>query len=241
LLLLLAALVTSSAEALSCAGDSIALFPPNGDIPPNAVFVIQGFGSASESLRGLTADRLELRTPGTREIVRFTGALTENGVTQIEFSSPRPALRPGQLELWMSRPGRGDELLWSHLGSWNVVGLPDATWPVLVEQPDRITVRTTDSTWGASTFASFSASSDDSSAYWQVSIEPVSDPSGVSRSLLMPGNSFWLGLGPCGGNYTFEPGEEYSVTLVPIDAAGHRASAAPSIPVDFPKEPEKVP
>ena len=234
--LLVALFTPAIAAALSCAADSFEVFPLPGDIPPNTLFVLQGRGVASPAVRGLTLDRIELRTHEGNYPLRVIER-RDAPTALIHFAPVEAKLRDGQLELWLLLDAGGREPQWIHNGTWNVQGAADETFPRLVHQEDRAAVKAQSSMWGESITADLSVAADEPLVYWLVSVDEAENAGPLGRPLAFYAADKRLSLyiGPCGGNYPLAHGKQYIVDLAPVDAAGHQGRAtAPSILVEIP-------
>lgn len=147
--LLVVLLGTGSARALPCIPVPLEVFPLPGDIPPNAVFVLQGASPVSIHVRSLTLDRIELRTREGNYPLRIAERRDEP-VAWLRFAAVEPQLRAGQLELWLLLDAGRREPQWIHHGTWNVQGVADESYPRVSEHEHRATVKVQDSMWGKS-------------------------------------------------------------------------------------------
>jgi hypothetical protein len=223
------------ARALTCIPVPLEVFPLPGDIPPNAVFVLQGTGPVSTLVRDITLDRIDLRTPEGNYPLRILERPPEP-TAWIRFAPVEAKLRSGQLELWLLLDAGGREPQWSHQGTWNVQGAPDESFPRLTHQEDRAAVKVETSMWGGIT-AEFSVAADEPSVYWLVSVDEAESASPLGRpvSFYAAERGLSLYVGPCGGNYPLAHGKQYLADISPVDAAGHQGRAtAPSILVEIP-------
>lgn len=188
------------------------------------------------AVRGLTLDRIELRTPKDNYPLRVVSR-RDKPVAQIQFAPVDAKLREGQLELWVSIDTGQRAPQWSHFGTWDVRGAPDESYPRLVHQEDHAAVKTQSSTWGESITASFSVAADEPSVYWLVSVDESENGGPLRRpvNFYAADKGLSLSIGPCGGNYPLAHGKQYVVDLAPVDAAGqHGGATAPSIQVAVP-------
>jgi hypothetical protein len=225
-----------AAHALTCAPASLELFPTSGEIPPNTVFVLQGTGERAKDIGALALGSLELRTPDGNYPLKLIER-SDGPPAILRFASVEPNLREGQLELWILRDQGGREPQWIHWGSWNVQGVPDETYPAILQQENHATVQARDTAWGESISAEFSVTADEARVYWLISADLSSDMSPMGQEVSFYADTKRLSLytGPCGANYPLEHRKQYLVDLTPVDAAGHHGRpTAPSIVVEIP-------
>jgi hypothetical protein len=225
-------LLPSPASALSCAGSSHSLFPPPGEIPPNAVFVLQGdTGPAGEAIRAFEAGSAEFFTPeaeGSPEQV-IPIRIVERGDSYLSYVVVAPvtaALPKGRVGFRIRWQAGTSAERWVNQGWWTVGDEPDRVAPSLhrVSDSDSIVPRQFDSMWGRSVSFELPSSATESPVLLLARVHETEGGAPVGRTIelfLFP-KSYSLYTGPCGRNHVLPAGERLSVDLIPIDSAGNR-------------------
>jgi hypothetical protein len=210
------------ADEYVCVPPEIAVFPPPGEIPSNAVFVLQGVGKAGETIRSLSASDVVFHRKGVdiraRILSRGDGTSSNLVLAPLEGQ-----LLAGPIELRIFRPPVGQESPWKSAGSWTVSSASDRTVPDF-DGSESTASMTRVETFDERIHVDFSVGSTESPVLLLASVEEAEDeiPTGKREDLFLFPNKHYLYRGPCGRNHALERGRQYLVDLVPVDAAGNR-------------------
>lgn len=235
LLLLLALLLPSTQARAECVSRLIQIWPPAGSLPPNAIFLIEGYGLDRPLVKKIQSCDLVLASGSERLCLvpadRYAG---ESGVEQAVLR-PERSLTPGaEYRLLASDEGpRADQwaqgrLTGSVLGSvtW-IVDLPrDDTPPTWREQPRVIKAEVVEYGCGLGIGAAVGVTIDDNSPTLALTTVVGSDASGPRSFLLQPSKSeIYIGHDMCYGGFDLRPGQRYQATISLIDAAGNASDS----------------
>lgn len=218
----LLALAPGRADALSCLQLGIEVFPPPGEIPSNAVFVLQGDGGQGETLRSLSSADIALRSEGADLRVRILSR--SNGyLSHVVFAPAEGRLPEGPIELRVPRLYLRPEPAGTPAGRWTVSRTADRTLPDLNASESTASLTRTEP-WSESIYVDFSVGASESPILLLASVDESKKevPTGRREELFLFPNRHYLYRGPCGRNHALERGRQYLVDLVPIDAAGNR-------------------
>jgi hypothetical protein len=226
---------STAAFALSCAGSTLSLFPPAGEIPPNAVFVLQGDSGGSGSfIREFQSTHAEFFTPETEESPErsIPVRIVEKNDSYLGHVMLVPAtgkLPLGLVGFRISWKGGPEGRRWVQQGWWTVGAEVDGAAPILSRTSDsfRLPPKQTESSWGRSVWFEFPFSSTEDPTLVLASVVESEDgvPIGSPVELFLNPRSPSLYTGPCGRNHELPSGKQYLVDLTPIDAAGNRGRA----------------
>jgi hypothetical protein len=219
----LLAVAPGSADEFRCANLGIEVFPPPGEIPSNAVFILQGDGGQGETLRSLSSADIALRSEGVDLRVRILSR--SNGyMSHVVFAPAAGRLPEGPIELRVPRLHFRPESPGNPAGRWTVSSTADRTIPDLNASESTASLTRRDSIWSESVQVDFSVSASESPILLLASVQESKGeiPTGKREELLLFPHEQSLYRGPCSRNHALERAKQYLVDLVPIDAAGNR-------------------
>jgi hypothetical protein len=208
------------------------LFPAPGEIPPNAVFVIQGdLGPAGSAIRAFSADSAEFFTDEADESPErvFPIRILERGDSYLSYvivAPVAPELPRGRVGFRMRwQAGTSDER-WVNQGWWTVVGEPDRVAPSLIRVADSeaIVPRRWDSSWGRGVEFEMPSAATESPVLLLARVHETEDgaPTGPPLELFLFPKGYSLYSNPCGRNHVLPARKRLLVDLIPIDSAGNR-------------------
>lgn len=211
-------------NAYECLSEAeIAVFPLPGEIPSNAVFVLQGVGKETATIRGLASADIALHSAGVDRRVRILSR--SNGyLSHVVLAPAEGGLTEGPIELRIRHLLPGREPVWTPVGKWIVSSAPDRTLPDLNASDSAASLTRTE-TWVESIHVDFSVGASESPVLLLASIEESKDeiPTGTREELFLFPGKHYLYRGLCGRNHALERGKQYLVDLVAVDAAGNRS------------------
>lgn len=221
----LLALAPGSADALTCLKLGTQVFPPPGEIPANAVFVLQGAGDQGETLRSLSNADIALRSDGVDLRVRILSR--SNGyMSHIVLASAEGPLPEGPIELRVPRLYFRPEPPGTPAARWTVSSTAYRTLPDLNAIESTATL-TRSETWNERIYVDFSVGASESPVLLLASVQESKGeiPTGKREEILLFPNERYLYRGSCSRNHALERGKQYLVDLVPVDVAGNRGRA----------------
>ncbi|WP_044282551.1 hypothetical protein [Myxococcus stipitatus] len=238
LLVPLFVLLFARAASAQCLGDGVQLFPtPGAIIPINSRFLLEGVGTARESVVSLVGKKLRLVSDSHEvEVKAQRGWESSLGRATIVLKVS------GKLEPDKRYSLRIDEVLpnvallngkGAALPEWYTGKGADTQAPRWQKRPavsEGILRRTPQ---GTTRFVRLNLSlREESPAYLVVKLEPRRPGPSVQQYVVpVVNNTAFIGHEACSGTFAMEDGRSYRARIEAFDAAGHNAPAVP--PVDF--------
>lgn len=238
LLVPLFVLLFARAASAQCLGDGVQLFPtPGAIIPINSRFLLEGVGTARESVVALVGKKLRLVSDSQEVevkaqrgwesslgratvVLKVTGKLEPDKryTLRIDEVLPNVALLNGRgalLPEWYT--GKGAD---TQAPRWQK--RPAVSEGILRRTPE-----------GTTRFVRLNLSlREESPAYLVVKLEPRRPGPSVQQYVVpVVNNTAFIGHEACSGTFAMEDGRSYRARIEAFDAAGHNAPPVP--PVDF--------
>ena len=229
-----------------CVKDGLLLFPsPGAVVPTNVQFIIQGTGEAQAKVQALLASNAIALVAQGKDAI-FVKA--EKGfVSQVSRVAIR--LRPlkpleANVEYSLSLPTEmaGVALLNDQLGDgslrWLAGAGPDKKSPRFKERPSSSEgFYEQDSSGGLTRKLRLRTLVDESSPAWfLVSMQRARGGSARQQyPVVLEGDTFTIGHDACSGNFGFDDGRAYKLTLELYDAAGNKARERATIEIAAPR------
>lgn len=202
------------------------MFPPPGEIPSNAVFVLQWSGGEGEKIRSLSTSDIALRREGAE--VRFRVLSRGSGFKRHIVLGPAEGRLPeGPIELRIRRRYPGTTPMWTSAGSWTVSSSPDRTPPDLNWSEGTASLTRFETFGDEHIRVDFSVGTSESPVLLLASVQETKGdiPTGQREELFFFPSKHYLYRDPCGRNHALERGKQYFVDLVAVDAAGNRGES----------------
>lgn len=231
---LLAVMLPGQAVAV-CALGGYSVWPPPGPVPINTVILVEARGYLSSSLRSGSAGVVELRGGGEAVRLEPIQRLGGRGTLEQVLFMPVRRLTPGvEYELFV--PGLENGPL-THITfdlpefvplRWVAQETADLAPPVWVGRPRVVAKRYIDWACGSEIEVDVQLPTRESGPLLALA---ELTPTGATRGelqthfLRVVDGVVSVGHGMCGGAFDLEPGGEYLLRPVLLDAAGNRAEA----------------
>lgn len=218
----LLAVAPGSADEMRCLQLGIEVFPPPGEIPSNAAFILQGDGGQGETLRSLSSADIALRSEGVDLRVRILSR-SSGYMSHVAFAPAAGRLPEGPIELRVPRLHLRPESPGNPAGRWTVSSTADRTLPDLNARESTATL-TRSEAWNERIYVDFSVGASESPVLLLASVQESKGeiPTGKREEILLFPNERYLYRGSCSRNHALERGKQYLVDLVAVDAAGNR-------------------
>lgn len=244
--LLAVALLLCTETRAKCASRWLDIWPTAGPIPPNAVFLIEGYGLDRTLVEQVQSCELVLASDSESVCLfpetKYTGGY---GVDQA-LLRPERSLTPGvtyrivvsdegpRAAQWAQGVRPGSEMAST---TWLVERARDEIPPVWLKSPRVTKVKIREFGCGPAIGAKVRIVVDDSSPVLVRTTVAGSDASAPQSFLLQPKDGkIDIGHGMCAGGFDLIPGESYRATVSLLDAAGNASgSAAKEIDFKIPK------
>lgn len=246
--LLLAAFGVLSAAwaAEPCVKDGLILFPaPGAVVPTNVQFIIEGTGEAQAKVQALLASNaIALIAPGKDaiQVKAEKGFISQMSRVAIRLRPLKPLEPNVEYSLALPPEMAGVRLLNDQLGDGSLRWLagvgPDKKVPKYKERPS-----TSEGFYEQDKFGGLTRKlrlrtlvEESSPAWFLVSMQRAHGGSARQQyPVPLEGDTFTIGHDACSGNFGFDDGRAYKLTLELFDAAGNRAVEKPSLEVAAPR------
>ncbi|MCP4692186.1 MAG: hypothetical protein GY859_29340 [Desulfobacterales bacterium] len=217
-----------------CAFTRFWLWPDLGDIPINAVFILQGYGSLQDVVESMDEKSAYLqsgkhRTPllprriyrGEMRISLVVLAPKEPLKAGVTYKLHAPSIEPGALDHYVAG-GRKDY-------EWRVTPAADTTAPAFLAEPRVEKQRYIRYGCGPEVEVDVRVeTSDENSVFAEVELKKIDRPDMASASYLLPARKgiVTIGHGMCSGAFRLTPDAKYEARITLVDIAGNRSSAS---------------
>lgn len=229
-----------------CVKDGVLLFPvPGAVVPTNVQFIIQGAGEAQALVQGLLASNAIALVASGKDAIQVKaekGFVSQMSRVAIRLRPLKP-LEPG-VEYSLALPPElaGVRLLNDQLGDgslrWLAGAGPDKKAPRYKERPSSSEgFYEQDKAGGLTRKLRLRTLVDETSPAWfLVSMQRARGGSARQQyPVPLDGDTFTIGHDACSGNFGFDDGRAYKLTLELYDAAGNKAVERPSLEVAAPR------
>lgn len=246
--LLLAALVAlpGTWAAEPCVKDGVILFPaPGAVVPTNVQFIIEGTGEAQAQVQSLLASNaIALLAPGKDaiQVKAEKGFVSQMSRVAIRLRPLKPLEPNVEYSLALPAELAGVRLLNDQLGDGSLRWLagvgPDKKAPKYQERPSSSEgFYQQDQAGGLTRKLRLRTLVEESSPAWfLVSMQRARGGSARQQyPVPLEGDTFTIGHDACSGNFGFDDGRAYKLTLELFDAAGNRAVERPRLEVAAPR------
>jgi len=246
-LLLTAFMALSAAWAAEpCVKDGLILFPaPGAVVPTNVQFIIEGTGEAQAKVQALLASNaIALIAPGKDaiQVKAEKGFVSQMSRVAIRLRPLKPLEPNVEYSLALPPEMAGVRLLNDQLGDGSLRWLagvgPDKKAPKYKERPSTSEgFYEQDKMGGLTRKLRLRTLVEESSPAWfLVSMQRARGGSARQQyPVAIEGDTFTIGHDACSGNFGFDDGRAYKLTLELFDAAGNRAVEKPSLEVAAPR------
>lgn len=244
--LLLALAASGAFAAEPCAKNGVVLFPaPGAVVPTNVQFILEGIGEAQTRVQALlTSGTIALVAPGQEpvELKPEKGFVSQMSRVAIRLR-PLKILEPG-VEYTLALPPEmaGVRLLNDQLGDGSLRWLtgqgPDKRAPKYKERPSTSEgFYELDKEGLLTRKLKLRTVVDDVSPVWFLITVQRARGGSAKQQYPVPleGDSFTIGHDGCSGNFGFDDGRAYRLTVELYDAAGNRAAERASFEVAAPR------
>ena len=229
-----------------CVKDGVILFPaPGAVVPTNVQFIIEGTGEGQAKVQGLLASNaIALVAPGKDaiQIKAEKGFISQMSRVAIRLRPLKPLEPNVEYSLALPAELSGVRLLNDQLGDGSLRWLagigPDKKAPKYKERPSSSEgFYTQDKSGGLTRKLRLRTLVDESSPVWfLVSMQRARGGSARQQyPVPLEGDTFTIGHDACSGNFGFDDGRAYTLTLELFDAAGNKATERPSLEVAAPR------
>ena len=229
-----------------CVKDGVLLFPaPGAVVPTNAQFIIQGTGEAQAKVQGLLqSNAIALLAPGKDaiQVKAEKGFVSQVSRVAIRLRPLKPLEPNVEYSLALPPELAGVRLLNDQLGDgslrWLAGVWPDKRSPKYKERPSSSEgFYEQDKAGGLTRKLRLRALIDESSPAWfLVSMQRARGGSARQQyPVPLDGDTFTIGHDACSGNFGFDDGRAYTLTIELYDAAGNKAAERTTLEVAAPR------
>jgi hypothetical protein len=246
LLLVVALVAAPSARAADCFKDGLILFPaPGAVVPTNVQFILEGTGDAQTKVQALLqSNAIALLAPGKDpiQVKAEKGFVSQVSRVAIRLRPLKPLEANVEYSLALPPELAGVRLLNDQLGDGSLRWLagvgPDKRAPKYKERPSSSEgFYVQDKTGGLTRKLRLRTLIDESSPAWfLVSMQRARGGSARQQyPVALEGDTFTIGHDACSGNFGFDDGRAYTLTLELYDAAGNKATERATLEVAAPR------
>ena len=246
---LLALVVFTALEARAadpCVKDGILLFPsPGAVVPTNVQFIIQGTGEAQAKVQALLANNAIALVAEGKDAIQIKaekGFVSQVSRVAVRLRPLKPLEPNVEYSLALPVEMAGIRLLNDQLGDgslrWLAGAGPDKRSPRYKERPSSSEgFYEQDKTGGLTRKLRLRASIDESSPAWLlVSMQRARGGSARQQyPVALEGDTFTIGHDACSGNFGFDDGRAYKLTIELYDAAGNKAVERTTLEIAAPR------
>ena len=229
-----------------CFKDGVLLFPaPGAVVPTNVQFIIEGAGETQAKVQGLLkSNAIALVAPGKDaiEVKAEKGFVSQVSRVAIRLRPLKPLEPEVEYSLALPPELAGVRLLNDQLGDGSLRWLagvgPDKRAPKYKERPSSSEgFYVQDKSGGLTRKLRLRALIDESSPAWfLVSMQRARGGSARQQyPVALDGDTFTIGHDACSGNFGFDDGRAYKLTLELYDAAGNKAVERTTLEVAAPR------
>lgn len=246
---LLALVVFTALEAGAadpCVKDGILLFPsPGAVVPTNVQFIIQGTGEAQAKVQALLANNAIALVAEGKDAIQIKaekGFVSQVSRVAVRLRPLKPLEPNVEYSLALPVEMAGIHLLNDQLGDgslrWLAGSGPDKRSPKYKERPSSSEgFYEQDKTGGLTRKLRLRALIDESSPAWLlVSMQRARGGSARQQyPVALEGDTFTIGHDACSGNFGFDDGRAYKLTIELYDAAGNKAVERTTLEIAAPR------
>ncbi len=243
-LLILVALRAWAAEP--CVKDGLLLFPsPGAVVPTNVQFIIQGSGAAQAKVQALLANNAIALVAQGKDAIQVKaekGFVSQVSRVAIRLRPLKPLEPNVEYSLALPAEMAGVALLNDQLGDgslrWLAGAGPDKKSPRFKERPSSSEgFYEQDKAGGLTRKLRLRTLIDETSPAWfLVSMQRARGGSARQQyPVAVEGDTFTIGHDACSGNFGFDDGRAYKLTLELFDAAGNKATERPTLEIAAPR------
>ena len=226
--------------------DGVILFPaPGAVVPTNVQFIIEGTGDAQAKVQGLLASNAIALVAEGKDAIQVKaekGFVSQMSRVAIRLRPLKPLEPNVEYSLALPAELSGVRLLNDQLGDGSLRWLagigPDKKAPRYKERPSSSEgFYTQDKSGGLTRKLRLRTLVEESSPVWfLVSMQRARGGSARQQyPVPLEGDTFTIGHDACSGNFGFDDGRAYTLTLELFDAAGNKATEKPSLEVAAPR------
>ena len=226
--------------------DGVILFPaPGAVVPTNVQFIIEGTGDAQAKVQGLLASNAIALVAEGKDAIQVKaekGFISQMSRVAIRLRPLKPLEPNVEYSLALPAELSGVRLLNDQLGDGSLRWLagigPDKKAPRYKERPSSSEgFYTQDKSGGLTRKLRLRTLVEESSPVWfLVSMQRARGGSARQQyPVPLEGDTFTIGHDACSGNFGFDDGRAYTLTLELFDAAGNKATEKPSLEVAAPR------
>ncbi len=232
--------------AENCVRDGLLLFPsPGAVVPTNVQFIIEGTGEAQAKVQALLASNaIALVAPGKDaiQVKAEKGFVSQVARVAIRLRPLKPLEANVEYSLALPAEMAGMHLLNDQLGDgslrWLAGAGPDKKAPRFKERPSSSEgFYEQDKAGGLTRKLRLRTLIDETSSAWLlVSMQRARGGSARQQyPVAVEGDTFTIGHDACSGNFGFDDGRAYKLTLELFDAAGNKATERPTLEIAAPR------
>ncbi len=229
-----------------CVKDGVILFPaPGAVVPTNVQFILQGTGEMQAKVQGLISNGAIALVAEGKEPIQVKaekGYVSQVSRVAIRLRPLKPLEPNAEYSLALPAEMAGVALLNDQLGDgslrWLAASGPDKKSPRYKERPSSSEgFYEQDKTGGLTRKLKLRTLVDESSPAWLlVSMQRAHGGSARQQfPVALDGDTFIIGHDACSGNFGFDDGRAYKLTLELYDAAGNKATERPTLEVAAPR------
>ncbi|MDP1828787.1 MAG: hypothetical protein Q8L48_36340 [Archangium sp.] len=245
-LLVVALLSLAASGAEPCAKDGVLLFPaPGAVVPTNVQFIIQGTGEAQAKVQGLLQSNAIALVAAGKDAIPVKaekGFVSQVSRVAIRLRPLKPLEPNVEYSLALPPELAGVRLLNDQLGDGSLRWLagvgPDKRSPKYKERPSSSEgFYEQDKAGGLTRKLRLRALIEESSPAWLlVSMQRARGGSARQQfPVALEGDTFTIGHDACSGNFGFDDGRAYTLSIELFDAAGNKAAERTRIEVAAPR------
>lgn len=229
-----------------CVKDGLLLFPsPGAVVPTNVQFIIQGTGEAQAKVQALLSSNAIALVAQGKDAIQVKaekGFVSQVSRVAIRLRPLKPLEANVEYSLALPAEMAGMALLNDQLGDgslrWLAGAGPDKKSPRFKERPSSSEgFYEQDKAGGLTRKLRLRTLIDETSPAWfLVSMQRARGGSARQQyPVAVDGDTFTIGHDACSGNFGFDDGRAYKLTLELFDAAGNKATERPSLEIAAPR------
>ncbi len=223
-------LILDASPAISkCASGWAWVYPGSGQVPMNAVFILEGYGGFRRAVESMEERSAYLQSGDDRVFLiprRVYHGQMGRGLVVLDPERPLKAGETYKIYAPSIEPGA---LGYPVAYEWNVLPMEDKQAPALLSDPRVVDRRHIPYGCGPEVEIDVRVETTDGHALFaEVELRKIEKPEKKPPTYLLPVRSglFTIGHDMCSGAFKLSPGVEYEARITLVDAAGNRSPDA---------------